>query len=77
MVLQTKQNLGANAILGVSLACAKAAGEALGLVCIRYIGGVNAKTLPVPMMTFLGRDMPTIVLISRNLWLCLLGQKFC
>ncbi len=49
----TKAELGANAILGVSLACAKAAAEAFGLPLYRYIGGVNAKTLPVPMMNIL------------------------
>ena len=48
-----KTRLGANAILGVSLACAKAAAEALGLPLYSYIGGVNAKTLPVPMMNIL------------------------
>ena len=48
-----KANLGANATLGVSLACAKAAAEALGLPLYRYIGGVNARTLPVPMMNIL------------------------
>jgi enolase len=48
-----KTRLGANAILGVSLACAKAASEALGLPLYRYIGGTNAKTLPVPMMNVL------------------------
>ena len=46
----TKSNLGANAILGVSLACAHAAANALELPLYRYIGGTNAKTLPVPMM---------------------------
>jgi enolase len=46
----TKSNLGANAILAVSLASAKAAAEYLCLPLYRYIGGVNAKTLPVPMM---------------------------
>jgi len=45
-----KSRLGANAILGVSLATAKAAAELVGLPLYRYIGGVNAKTLPVPMM---------------------------
>jgi len=45
-----KSKLGANAILGVSLATAKAAAEFLGLPLYRYIGGVNAKVLPVPMM---------------------------
>lgn len=49
----TKAELGANAILGVSMACAKAAAESLGLPLYRYIGGVNAKTLPVPMMNIL------------------------
>ena len=48
-----KAKLGANAILGVSLACAKAASEALGLPLYRYLGGVNAKDLPVPMMNIL------------------------
>ena len=48
-----KTRLGANAILGVSLACAKAAANALGMPLYRYIGGANAKTLPVPMMNVL------------------------
>ncbi len=48
-----KSVLGANAILGVSLAVAKAAAEALELPLYRYIGGVNARTLPVPMMNIL------------------------
>ena len=45
-----KGNLGANAILGVSLACAKTAAKALDMPLSRYLGGTNAKTLPVPMM---------------------------
>lgn len=48
-----KSRLGANAILGVSLACARAAAESLGLPLYQYVGGVNAKTLPVPMMNIL------------------------
>lgn len=48
-----KSQFGANAILGVSLACAKAAAEYLGLPLYRYLGGVNARTLPVPMMNVL------------------------
>ena len=48
-----KSRLGANAILGASLAVAKAAAEALGMPLYTYIGGVNAKTLPVPMMNIL------------------------
>ncbi len=45
-----KKNLGANAILGVSLACARAAAQSYGMPLYRYIGGVNAKVLPTPMM---------------------------
>ncbi len=48
-----KSELGANAMLGVSLACAKAVAESFGLPLHQYIGGVNAKTLPVPMMNIL------------------------
>ena len=48
-----KARLGANAILGASLACARAAADSLGLPLYQYIGGVNAKTLPVPMMNIL------------------------
>ena len=50
---KTKSNLGANAILGVSLACAKAAATLHGLPLFRYIGGINAVTLPVPMMNII------------------------
>src|SRR5690242_20314291 len=48
-----KESLGANAMLGVSLAVAKAASASLGLPLYQYIGGVNAHTLPVPMMNIL------------------------
>lgn len=48
-----KENLGANAILGVSLAVAKAAANYIGLPLYRYVGGTNAHTLPVPMMNIL------------------------
>ena len=48
-----KSNLGANAILGVSLAVAKAASNALGMELYNYIGGINATELPVPMMNIL------------------------
>lgn len=48
-----KGKLGANAILGVSLATAKAAAEHVGLPLYRYVGGVSAKTLPIPMMNIL------------------------
>jgi len=50
---ENKSNLGANAMLGVSLACAKAAAGYLGIPLYRYIGGTNAKVLPVPMMNVL------------------------
>jgi enolase len=51
--MPNKGRLGANAILGVSLAAAKAAAEAMGLPLYRYIGGVAARALPVPMMNIL------------------------
>ena len=50
---ENKEKLGANAILGVSLACAKAASNSLGMPFYRYIGGTNAHLLPVPMMNIL------------------------
>jgi enolase 1/2/3 len=48
-----KSRLGANAILGVSLAAAKAAAESLGMPLYRYVGGTSARTLPVPMMNII------------------------
>ena len=48
-----KSNLGANAILGVSLACCKAAANSLGMELYNYIGGINAKVLPTPMMNIM------------------------
>lgn len=50
---ENKANLGANAILGVSLAVAKAAAEESGLPLFKYVGGVNANMLPIPMMNIL------------------------
>lgn len=50
---ENKSRLGANAILGVSLACAKAAAQLTGQALFRYVGGVNARTLPVPLMNIL------------------------
>ncbi|GGE51200.1 enolase [Pedobacter psychrotolerans] len=50
---ENKGNLGANAILGVSLAAAKAAADEIGQPLYRYIGGVNANTLPIPMMNII------------------------
>lgn len=50
---EQKERLGANAMLGVSLACAKAAAQSLSLPLYRYVGGVNSKVLPVPLMNIL------------------------
>ncbi|KAA3660347.1 MAG: phosphopyruvate hydratase, partial [Chloroflexi bacterium] len=50
---ENKSNLGANAILGVSLAVAHAAAASVGLPLYRYLGGVSARTLPVPMMNIM------------------------
>lgn len=50
---ENKSNLGANAILGVSLAVAYAAADSVGLPLYRYLGGVSARTLPVPMMNIM------------------------
>jgi len=50
---ENKEKLGANAILGVSMAIARAAADALGLPLYQYLGGVNAKTLPIPMLNIM------------------------
>ena len=50
---ENKSRLGANAILGVSMAVAKAAAEALDMPLYQYLGGFNAKTMPVPMMNIM------------------------
>lgn len=50
---ENKSNLGANATLGVSMACAKAAAQALGIPLYRYLGGADTRLLPVPMMNIL------------------------
>ncbi len=50
---ESKSNLGANALLGISMACAKAAAEEAGLPLYQYLGGTNAKELPVPMMNII------------------------
>ncbi|MFH1093762.1 MAG: phosphopyruvate hydratase [Candidatus Omnitrophota bacterium] len=52
-----KAKLGANAMLGVSMACARAASNALGMPLYRYIGGANAKVLPVPLMNIINGGM--------------------
>ena len=62
-----KSRLGANALLGVSLAVARAASEALGLPLFRYLGGPNAHLLPVPMLNILnGGRTPTPPSTSRS-----------
>ncbi len=64
-----KGKLGANAILGVSLATAKAASNTLGLPLYQYIGGVNAKQLPVPMMNILnGGEHADNNVIFKSSW---------
>jgi len=69
-----KSRLGANAILGTSLAVAKAAANALGMPLYRYIGGVYAHVLPVPMMNILNGG-------ANNSWSCpsvhLVSRKAC
>ncbi|MBP5614660.1 MAG: phosphopyruvate hydratase, partial [Bacteroidales bacterium] len=50
---ENKKNFGANAILGVSLACAKAAAQENGMELFRYLGGIHAHRLPIPMMNIL------------------------
>ena len=63
-----KKNIGANAILGVSLAVAKAAANSLGLPLYRYVGGTNAKELPLPMMNTSMVDLMLIItLIYKSL----------
>ena len=59
-----KSKLGANAILGVSLAAAKAAAEELGMPLFRYVGGVSANTLPVPMMNIINGGSHSDALIA-------------
>ena len=63
---KTKSNLGANAMLGVSLAVAKAAANYLDLPLYRYIGGTNAYVLPVPMMNITGGSYLTPRSLSRG-----------
>lgn len=72
----TKSNLGANAILGVSLAVAKAAAAELGLPLYKYIGGVNAKKLPVPMMNIInGGSHSDAPIAFQEFMIHLIGAK--
>ena len=63
-----KSKLGANAMLGVSMAAARAAAQAFGLPLYRYIGGINARVLPVPMMNVIngGAHAANTPWISRS-----------
>ena len=74
-----KSRLGANAILGASLACAKAAAESLGVALYNYIGGVNAKQLPVPMMNILngGAHATNNVEIQEFMIMPVGAESFC
>jgi len=68
---ENKSKLGANSILGVSLAVAKAAALSADLPLFRYLGGPNAHVLPVPMMNVInGGPTPTPTLTSKNSWFC-------
>src|SRR4029077_1184913 len=70
-----KKNLGANALLGVSLAVAHAAAVAENVSLFRYLGGVEARVLPVPMMNILNGGAPSDAPIDfRNSWFCPPGR---
>jgi len=75
---ENKGRLGANAILGVSLATARAAADALGLPLYRYLGGINANLLPVPMMNILngGKHADNNVDIQEFMILPIGAQSF-
>ena len=78
---ENKGKLGANAILGVSLAVAKAAAEQLGVSLYQYLGGVNAKMLPVPMMNIINGgkhadNSVTIQALSHGQKLFVGAQKY-
>jgi len=73
-----KEKLGANATLGVSLAVAKAAANSLGMCLYKYIGGINAKELPVPMMNILngGKHSDNNISIQEFMIIPISGQTF-
>lgn len=75
---ENKENLGANATLGVSIACAKAAANSLGLSLYKYLGGVNAKKLPTPMMNILngGKHSDNNISIQEFMIMPVGGKKF-
>ena len=73
-----KGNLGANATLGVSIACAKAAANSLGICLYKYLGGVNAKKLPTPMMNILngGKHSDNNISIQEFMIMPIGGETF-
>ncbi len=73
-----KGNLGANATLGVSIACAKAAANSLGMCLYKYLGGVNAKKLPTPMMNILngGKHSDNNISIQEFMIMPIGGETF-
>ncbi|HEX9899669.1 MAG TPA: phosphopyruvate hydratase [Candidatus Methylomirabilis sp.] len=75
---EDKRKLGANALLGVSLAVAKAAADEVGLPLFRYLGGANAKVLPVPMMNILngGKHADNTVDLQEFMIMPLHAQRF-
>ena len=75
---ENKENLGANATLGVSIACAKAAANSLGISLYKYLGGVNAKKLPTPMMNILngGKHSDNNISIQEFMIMPIGGKKF-
>ena len=75
---ENKKELGANATLGVSMACAKAAANSLGLSLYSYLGGVNAKELPTPMMNILngGKHSDNNISIQEFMIMPIGGKTF-
>lgn len=75
---ENKKELGANATLGVSIACAKAAANSLGLSLYRYLGGVNAKEMPMPMMNILngGKHSDNNISIQEFMIMPIGGKTF-
>ena len=73
-----KENLGANAILGVSIAVARAAANSLGMSLYNYLGGVNAKELPIPMMNILngGKHSDNNISIQEFMIMPISGHTF-
>jgi len=75
---ENKEKLGANACLGVSLACAKAAADSLGMSLYKYLGGINAKELPIPMMNILngGKHSDNNISVQEFMIMPVSGKTF-